>query len=93
MVPARAPWPAALHPALHRNPRLEPSRLGWKRPPTEPERLFARRDAVNRCLEELSAGRTHTPESDEVGEEERGLLEELDQIEGRVGELQRPRLD
>ena len=57
------------------------------RPTTEPEHLSARWDAVNRRLAEIAAGRTHTPEGDEVGEEERALLEELDRIEGRLGEL------
>ncbi|MCC7387313.1 MAG: hypothetical protein IT431_00950 [Phycisphaerales bacterium] len=56
------------------------------RPTTEPEHLSARWDAVNRRLAELSAARTGTPEGDAVGEEERALLEELDRIEGRLGD-------
>ena len=59
------------------------------RPTTEPEHLSARWDAVNRRLAELSAARTHTPEGDAVGEEERALLAELDRIEGRLAERRR----
>lgn len=59
------------------------------RPTTEREHLSARWDAVNRRLAEIAAGRDRTPEGDEVGEEERALLEELDRIEGRLGALAR----
>ena len=59
------------------------------RPTTEPEHLSARWDAVNRRLGEIAACRTHTPEGEAVGDEERALLEELDRIEGRLGERRR----
>jgi hypothetical protein len=59
------------------------------RPTTEPGHLSPRWDAVNRRLAELSAARTHTPEGDAVGEEERALLAELDRVEGRLGERSR----
>ena len=57
------------------------------RPTTEPEHLSARWDAVNRRLAELATTRNGTPEGDEVGDEERALLEELDRAEGRVEEM------
>lgn len=56
---------------------------------TDREQLAPSWDVVSRCLAELAAGRDHTPEGDEVGEGERALLEELDRIEGRLGERQR----
>jgi hypothetical protein len=43
-------------------------------------------NAVNRRQAEIAAARTGTPEGEAVGEEERALLEELDRIEGRLGQ-------
>jgi hypothetical protein len=75
------------------NPRVTTERRDLLRPTTEPEHLSARWDAVNRRLEQVGAGRAHTPEGDDVGDEERGLLEELDRIEGWVEESGFPRDD
>ena len=59
------------------------------RPTTEREQLADRWAAVHLLLAEIAARRDHTPEGDEVGDEERALLAELDRIEGRLGRMRR----
>ena len=57
------------------------------RPTTEREHLTARWDTVNKRLADLSALRDHAPEGDDVGDEERALLAEMDRIQGWLGQL------
>ena len=61
--------------------------LAAMRPTTEREHLSDRWAAVHLLLADIAAGRDHTPEGDEVGDEERALLAELDRIEGRRREM------